>query len=129
MATANPKVMEMCQAELAKNPDISNDELLKKAIKIDKTIEKLSPRQWNARYPLQVKRAMTDDGDGTKKQRKSGGRPKGSKNKKKHVEQLRGPLTEEFQDVIRIAATAEDQGQIINLIYSLPDRVEKILSA
>lgn len=58
MAEVNAKVMEMVQSELKKNPDISNKELLKKATSIDKSVGKLSARQFNATYPLQVKRAM-----------------------------------------------------------------------
>ncbi len=58
MAESNPEVMKMIEAELKKNPDISNPELLEKAKKIDKGVGKLSPRQFNAMYPLQVKRAM-----------------------------------------------------------------------
>jgi hypothetical protein len=58
MAEANPKVMEMISGELKKNPDVSNKELFEKAKSMDKAIAKLSPRQFNARYPLQVKRTM-----------------------------------------------------------------------
>lgn len=58
MAEVNAKVMEMVQSELKKNPDISNKELLQKATSIDKSVGKLSARQFNATYPLQVKRAM-----------------------------------------------------------------------
>lgn len=58
MAEANPKVMELVETELKKNPDISNKELREKAKSVDKSVEKLSPRQFNATYPLQVKRAM-----------------------------------------------------------------------
>ncbi|HUE76785.1 MAG TPA: hypothetical protein VMM83_02500 [Longimicrobiales bacterium] len=59
MAEVNPKVMEMVQSELKKNPDVSNAELLEKARSIDKSVSKLSARQFNATYPLQVKRAMS----------------------------------------------------------------------
>lgn len=58
MAEANPKVMEMVETELKKNPDISNQELREKARSLDKGIEKLTARQFNATYPLQVKRSM-----------------------------------------------------------------------
>lgn len=58
MAEANPNVMQMVESELKKNPDISNKELLEKARTIDKSVEKLSARQFNATYPLQVKRSM-----------------------------------------------------------------------
>ena len=58
MAEANRNVMQMVESELKKNPDISNKELLEKARSIDKGVEKLSARQFNATYPLQVKRTM-----------------------------------------------------------------------
>lgn len=59
MATdRNPDVMEMVEEQLRKNPDISNRDLKLKAEDIDSDIENLSARQFNARYPLQVKRRL-----------------------------------------------------------------------
>lgn len=75
MAETNPKVMAMIEAELAKDPSISNDELLAKAQKIDRSVGGLSARQFNARYPLQVKRRK----DGPKPARK---KPAGRARKK-----------------------------------------------
>lgn len=54
--STNPKIMEMVERELARNPDISVDDLFAKAKKIDRSVGKLSNRQFHARYPLQVKR-------------------------------------------------------------------------
>ena len=75
MAETNPKVMAMIEAELARDSSISNDELLEKAKKIDRSVGNLSARQFNARYPLQVKRRK----DGPKPARK---KPAGRKKKK-----------------------------------------------
>ena len=72
MAATNPKVMSMIEAELKKDPSISNEALLAKAKKIDRSVGKLSARQFNARYPLQVKRRK--DGPKAKASAK-GGRP------------------------------------------------------
>jgi len=59
MATdRNPDVMEMVEEELRNNPEISNKDLKLKAEDIDADIENLSARQFNARYPLQVKRKL-----------------------------------------------------------------------
>lgn len=60
------KIMQLVEKELEKNPDQSVDELFEKATKVDKSIEKLSKRQFNARYPLQVKRRK----GGTRKKKK-----------------------------------------------------------
>jgi hypothetical protein len=71
MAATNPKVMAMIEAELAKDPSISNEALLQKAKKVDRSVGQLSARQFNARYPLQVKRRKDGPFAG-KKTRRSG---------------------------------------------------------
>lgn len=76
MAETNPKVMAMIERELGKDPSISNEALLEKAKKIDAAVGRLSARQFNARYPLQVKRRK--DGSSAKKR---GGKGKGAKAK------------------------------------------------
>lgn len=54
-ADRNEDVMEMVEEELRKDPETSNQELREKAEEIDSDIADLSARQFNARYPLQVK--------------------------------------------------------------------------
>ncbi len=56
MASATDKVMQYVERELAKDPGVSNDVLLDGAKKIDRSVAKLTPRQFHAKYPLQVKR-------------------------------------------------------------------------
>jgi hypothetical protein len=55
-AATNEKVMQFVEKELAKKPDIQTAELQEKAKGVDASVGKLSLRQFNARYPLQVKR-------------------------------------------------------------------------
>jgi len=56
MAKNEQKVMEFVEKELASNPDVSTTELFEKAKKVDVGVGKLSLRQFNARFPLQIKR-------------------------------------------------------------------------
>ncbi|MEN8375985.1 MAG: hypothetical protein ABFS34_11095 [Gemmatimonadota bacterium] len=56
MAATNPKVMAMIEAALKKTPSIKNVDLQAMAKKIDRAVGRLNPRQFNARYPLQIKR-------------------------------------------------------------------------
>lgn len=63
MVDRNADVMEMVEEELQENPDISNKDLKLKAEEIDEGIEELSARQFNARYPLQVKRQLSVESD------------------------------------------------------------------
>lgn len=65
MVDRNADVMEMVEEKLRENPDISNKDLKLKAEEIDDGIEELSARQFNARYPLQVKRKQSAESNGS----------------------------------------------------------------
>lgn len=60
----NENVMEFIELELKKDPDVSNATLFAGAKLIDRTIGKLNPRQFHAKYPLQVKRRLAGAGSG-----------------------------------------------------------------
>ncbi|MCY3600968.1 MAG: hypothetical protein OXN85_13460 [Gemmatimonadetes bacterium] len=60
----NENVMEFIELELKKDPGVSNATLFAGAKLIDKTIGKLNPRQFHAKYPLQVKRRLAGAGPG-----------------------------------------------------------------
>lgn len=56
MAETSDRVMAMVEKELQADPGISNEDLRRKAERLDPAIASLSARAFNARYPLQVKR-------------------------------------------------------------------------
>lgn len=58
MAEANARVMDMVRRELEKDRGVATDTLFEKAVAIDADVGKLTSRQFHAKYPLQVKRAM-----------------------------------------------------------------------
>ena len=60
----NKNVMEFIELELKKDPGVSNATLFEGAKLIDKNIGKLNPRQFHAKYPLQVKRRLAGAGPG-----------------------------------------------------------------
>lgn len=55
--TTDAEVMNWVEGQLKDNPDVSVDELLAGAVKLNAGIAELTKRQFHARYPLQVKRA------------------------------------------------------------------------
>ncbi|MXX67774.1 MAG: hypothetical protein F4Y74_02310 [Gemmatimonadales bacterium] len=57
--------MKFIEEELKKNSQVSNATLFEGAKLIDKAIGKLNPRQFHAKYPLQIKRRLA--GAGTKR--------------------------------------------------------------
>ena len=117
MAEANPKVMKMIEAEIKKDPDISNPELFGKAKAIDKSVGKLSPRQFNAMYPLQVKRAMKPRSRKRSKSKGSGtnaGRTK-----------VRDVLLTLAKDV----ADAQGKGALVDVVAGIDSYVDKVMKA
>lgn len=148
MADANSKVMEMIEAELKKNADISNAELFEKAKKIDKDIGTLSPRQFNARYPLQVKRAMKPRKrkakgakSGRGKASKSAGRASaGARPGARSVASSRrnaGGPADASRDKVRAVllelardiANAEGKGDVVDVVAGIDRYVDRVVKA
>jgi hypothetical protein len=130
MPDANPKVMEMVEAELKKNPDLSNKELREKATSIDKGVAKLNARQFNAMYPLQVKRAMKPAKRGrrgaAKKARKpAAGRARASAAPAKGRDRVRNVLLELARDV----ANAQGKGDVVDVIMGIDRYVDRVVKA
>ena len=131
MADANPKVMEMIEAELKKNADISNAELLEKARKIDKGVEKLSARQFNAKYPLQVKRALNPPKRRSSRKRKSTSSSKGRSTGRSRTagddsrDRVRAVLLELAKDV----ANAENKGDVVEVVAGIDRYIDRVVKA
>lgn len=120
MAESNPKVMTMIEAEIKKNPDISNAELLEKAKKIDKGVAKLSPRQFNAMYPLQVKRAMKP-ARRRKRKKPASTRPRAGANR----DRVRDILLALARDVVN----AQGKGELVDVVAGIDRYVDRVLKA
>ncbi len=67
MAKNEQKVMEFVTKELQANPKQTTTELFEKAKKVDTGVGKLSLRQFNARFPLQIKRKQSLAAGGTRR--------------------------------------------------------------
>ena len=121
MATdRNPDVMEMVERELREDPDVSNKDLKLKAEEIDEEIEDLSARQFNARYPLQVKRKLSSM-KSKMKERSDGSRaPEGS-------DERREVVREALVDFARAVAGAEDRGEVIDVLTRVDEYVDRVV--
>lgn len=119
--------MELVERELEKNPDVSTKELYRKATEASPKIGELSLRQFNARYPLQVKRQMAPSKP--KKQRRSGGASRGSRQKAAggavDREAVRGVLLELVKDV----TAAEDRAAVVDVLAGIDGYVDKVTKA
>lgn len=124
MADVNPKVMSMVEDEIKKNKDVTTQELYEKAQKVDKGMAKLTARQFNARYPLQVKRRMKP-----RKARKAAPRRAKSKPKtggsRRGGESVRDVLLQFAKDVVN----ADGKAAVVDVIASVDDYVGRIEKA
>ncbi len=128
MAEANPAVMEMVEAELKKNPDVSNPELFERAKRIDKGVAELSARQFNATYPLQVKRAMAPKKPARKRKapaRRASRSPAAGAGQDRGRDRVRTVLLELARDV----ANAQGKGDVVDVIVGIDGYVDRVVKA
>lgn len=131
MADARTKIMDMIEGELKKNPDTSNAELFEKAKKIDKDVEKLSPRQFNATYPLQVKRALKPRKRAAKGKKKSRARATkatrsgASAGVRDGRDRMRKVLLELAKDI----ANAQGKGDVVDVVAGIDRYVDRAMKA
>lgn len=90
MADTDARIMEMVQKELAKDRSAATSDLYEKARKIDPAIGNLTARQFHAKYPLQVKRAMKSGGRRSTKKAATGKRAMGKRATGKRTGAKRG---------------------------------------
>lgn len=117
----NEDVMEMVEEELRENPDISNDKLIEKAKEIEPDIAALSARQFNARYPLQVKRQL--------KAEQQAEPERAQEETKADDEALRSAAREVLLAFARAVAEAEHRVEIINVLASVDEYVDRVVEA
>jgi hypothetical protein len=122
MAKNEEKVMEFVKAELKKKPDISTTELFEKAKKVDAGVQSLSIRQFNARFPLQVKRQQS--------LAKGGGRRRGpSRRSRKAARNRHDNVREVFLGFAQDLSAAEERKDLVKVLSDIDSYVEQALKA
>lgn len=116
MAETNPKVMELVDREIRKNPDVETGELYEKARKVDEGIGELTLRQFHARYPLQVKRKLAP-----RKPR----RPRRRRKAEADRQAIRDVLLRFARDV----TAAEGSAELIDALAAVDDYVDEVVKA
>ena len=137
MAAAADKVMQYVEKALSKDPGVSSKVLFEGARKIDKAIEKLSIRQFHAKYPLQVKRRKGSKGGSKKatrpKTRAGGGRSSAPSRSRSRREAAPVGGAEEVRKVLlrfaRELSAADSQLGTIEVMSNLDRYTADILKA
>lgn len=130
MAKTDEKVMAAVEAELEKNPDAPLEQLYEKAQRVNKDVAKLSKRQFNARYPLQVKRR--------KKLAAGGGRRSTRKKASGGARKTRAaPRNGQGREAVRAAfmrfasdmAAAEERKDLVKFLAGVDGYVDQVMKA
>lgn len=127
MAKNEQKVMAFVEKELAANPGISTTDLFEKAKKQDAGVAELSIRQFNARFPLQVKRRLSQAGGGSRSTRR--GARRGGRRSKAAQEQQRMAVREVFLRFATDLSAAEARKDLVEVLAQVDAYVADAMKA
>jgi len=125
MAKNEEKVMRFVEDELAANPEITTSELFDRAKKVDSGVKKLSLRQFNARFPLQVKRRQSLARPG----RRKGSLRKRSARKTASAAKNRDAVRQTFLEFASDLSAAEDRKDLVAVIARVDSYVDRAMEA
>ncbi len=129
MAEVDPKVMKYVENALKRNPELENKELFDRVKKAHPAMRKLGSRQFNARYPLQVKRrrALAEGGrSGAGKKRSPAGTLSRSRPRIK-PETPRDAVRQIFLDFATDLAAAEERKDLVQVVASVDGYVDQVM--
>ncbi len=130
MAEIDEKVMSFVEGTLEERPGIELAELYEQAQQVSESVKHLSKRQFNARYPLQVKRRRSQALRAASGPRASGGRssqgrggPRAPGGPQVARESVRQILLQFATDI----AGAEERKDLIRVLANVDRYVDQVL--
>jgi len=122
MAKNEEKVMQFVEKTLEKTPDISTSDLYAQAKKIDSGVEQLSLRQFNARFPLQIKRRKSMSRPGRKRVRRR-------RTSRTVSSEGRDGVRDAFLKFASDLSAAEERKDLVKVIARVDQYVDEALEA
>lgn len=122
MADSVEKVMRFVEQKLQENPDIETSELFELAKKEDSAVENLSLRQFNARFPLQIKRRQSM-ADPARKQRPRRRR----RRSQAATAEGRDAIRQVFFRFASDLSAAEERKELVGVIARVDQYVEDVM--
>lgn len=125
--------MEMVRQELDRDPNISLDDLFRKAKEIDAAVGDLSMRQFHARYPLPIKRSRSPRKKSTRAKGRRGAK-RGSTGADTAAKAGRGGRNTPREEVRKIflefageLARAESRASIVEALSNVDQYVDRVV--
>ncbi|CAN5628908.1 hypothetical protein BH23GEM11_BH23GEM11_00100 [soil metagenome] len=126
MAKNEQKVMAFVEKELAANPGITTRDLFEKAKKADAGVNTLSLRQFNARFPLQIKRKQSLAKPGRKRASEKGGSRRRSR---QGQEEQRLAVRKVFLHFATALTAAEERRDLVEVLSNVDNYVADAIKA
>lgn len=130
MVEVDQKVMSFVEETLKKSPKIQLGELFEGAKKVSDSVRDLSKRQFNARYPLQVKRRRSQASRGRAARRRKGGTAAAQRKGVGARQSPRGPRDSVRQVFLQFATDitgAEDRKDLVRVLADVDKYVDQVL--
>ena len=124
MPKADEKVMALVEKELEKDPDASVTELYEKAKAAHPSVGQLTHRQFNARYPLQVKRKKAQKSRKRTSRRRS---TRATKQKAGVDGARREKIRELFLDFASDLTSAEQRSELVKVLAGVDSYVDRVI--
>jgi hypothetical protein len=123
------KILTYVETALRKNPEIQLQDLYERAKKVIPSVKKLSKRQFNARYPLQVKRrrALAEKAKGTVKKKASSPKARRSRKVPAASGEPRDRVRNVFLKFATDIAAAEERKDLVKVLAGVDQYVDEVL--
>jgi hypothetical protein len=120
-------VMRFVEGVLEADPTVGSAEIYERAKGIDPGVEALTLRQFNARFPLQVKRRRALERSGAR----GNGRRSRAARARREVTQLRTQyaVREAFLRFAADLSAAEENAELVRVIAGVDEYVEAVIEA
>ena len=130
MPEIDEKVMTFVEVTLKKSPEIELEDLFRRAKKVIPSVGELSKRQFNARYPLQVKRrrALAERGKGAGRKKKAPPRGKSPKRVSIQASAPRDMVRQVFLRFATDIAAAEERKDLVKVLAGVDRYVDEVLA-
>ena len=130
MPEVDQKVMSFVERALTRNPKIQLEDLFERAKKAHDSIRKLSKRQFNARYPLQVKRRRSQaskSGSTKGKRGRPAPAPKPGPRPSKDAANPRDAVRQVFLQFATDITGADERKDLVKVLANVDKYVDQVM--
>lgn len=130
MVAVDQKVMDFVEQTLKQDPGIQLEELFRRATEVSDSIRDLSKRQFNARYPLQVKRRIyqaTGKKEGSRKKTPSPSKVRSRRSSAASADGSREAVRGVFLEFATDIAGAEERKDLVRVLANVDRYVSQVL--